>query len=222
MGAPTVRLGDDANDRETEARSVLVVRHAAIPRERLERAVKRLGRVRPGPVSWTTKRTAPSSRSPDTWMPSAPRRVSHRVVQEVVDRLAETRGVHVGKGRRRLHRDRHARGPGAGLVPLGDAPQQLPQIGRLAAHGETPVVRSGEHQKVFGQPHEVVRLLGGAPERGLSSSALRGRASARSSSAFKIESGVRSSWLASSTNRSSRSTEAWIRSSMRSSWRRAA
>ena len=46
------------------------------------------------------------------------------------------------------------------------------------------------------------------------SSALRGRASARSSSAFRIESGVRSSWLASSTNRSSRSIDAWIRSSM--------
>ena len=46
-----------------------------------------------------------------------------------------------------------------------------------------------------------------------SSSGLRSRTSARSSSALRIASGVRSSWLASSMNRRSASTDAWIRSS---------
>ena len=44
------------------------------------------------------------------------------------------------------------------------------------------------------------------------SSGLRSRARARSSSVFRIESGVRSSWLASSMNRRSVSTDVWIRS----------
>ena len=47
-----------------------------------------------------------------------------------------------------------------------------------------------------------------------SSSRLRGSFSARSTSALRTPSGVRSSWLASSTNRRSRSSASWTRSSI--------
>ena len=58
----------------------------------------------------------------------------------------------------------------------------------------------------------MVGLFGRAPQRRAQLIGLRSRARARSSSVFRIESGVRSSWLASSMKRRSVSTDAWIRS----------
>ena len=129
--------------------------------------------------------------------------MSQRVVQEIVEGLAEPRDVDADSsrtGRRpRARPPRVRRGP----MPLDDRPRATPadrSSHRGPGDGRRGIGRAPADPRRAARGDRSRQTRSGAPR--CSSSDVRGRASARSSSAFRIDSGVRSSWLASSTNAS--------------------
>ena len=212
-GVAAVRRGDQLDDREAEARAAPAARLVG-PAEAVERAWQERPRgtrrhrrrraARPGPCA---------RRGEDDRLGAVP----ERVVDEVPDRLREPVGIGVEPDVVALDDER------ALAQAVGPPPEKRRATGREdvlggdeLAGGSGAAPRSARAISSRSSARRERRSVSSAAERSVASSspALRWRRSVTSISARSSASGVRSSWLASATNRRSCSNAASSRSSI--------
>ena len=169
----------------------------------------------PAPESRTWSSTVPSALAAESTTYAAP--VGQGVVDEVHERLPDAHGVDVDLEAARSARRARPAPSSAAREPKRrldvDAEARRRAIGSRRT-GSVP--RSARAMKSRSSASRESRCVSSAAERSASSSSSRerGRRSARSSSVRSSASGVRSSWLASATNRRSCSKASWRRASM--------
>ena len=175
-------------------RPARVRRDVTAPRTNASNALGSRPSPKPGPV-FSVLSVADLTRygrlDPD--QAAALRTVADGVVQQVVESLADPHGID-----RDLYRGSGPLDPrppvlGPRLVARAGPAEQILQGGAHPVDAETARPCPGQHQQVLGQPGQPVGLLRRAPQGHFELPGSRGRDKVRSSSAFRMLSGVRSS-----------------------------
>src|ERR671911_2975032 len=156
MSPAAVGLGHGGDDRKAEARA------ASLPglvtaREAVERAWEELGRKAAALVADAKLHAI---LLPFRFQADRPGAVAARVVEEVPERLFQPEAIPDDRiAVRRADLDLLAE-PGC------DGLEQVLHQNRLVTERQLPLVNTGEHEQVLGEPGQAVDLLGGRVERG--------------------------------------------------------